>query len=78
MANLVTVTPRSGRHPHKYRMLVPMVDCIFADVAQPDKARIVALNAQFFLKNSGNFVISSKVGAGAGGEGGGVGGCGRW
>ena len=28
-----------------------MVDTIFADVAQPDQARIVALNAQYFLKN---------------------------
>jgi rRNA 2'-O-methyltransferase fibrillarin len=42
-------------------MLVPMVDTIFADVAQPDQARIVALNAQYFLKNSGHFVISVKV-----------------
>ena len=50
-----------ARHPHKYRMLVPMVDCVFADVAQPDQARIVALNSQFFLKNGGNFVISIKV-----------------
>jgi len=50
-----------ARHPHKYRMLVPMVDCVFADVAQPDQARIVALNSQFFLKNGGNFVISIKA-----------------
>ena len=50
-----------ARHPHKYRMLVPMVDCVFADVAQPDQARIVALNSQYFLKNGGNFVISIKV-----------------
>ena len=50
-----------ARHPHKYRMLVPMVDTIFADVAQPDQARIVALNAQYFLKNGGHFVISIKV-----------------
>ena len=42
-------------------MLVPMVDCVFADVAQPDQGRIVALNSQFFLKNGGNFVISIKV-----------------
>jgi rRNA 2'-O-methyltransferase fibrillarin len=28
-----------ARHPHKYRMLVPMVDCVFADVAQPDQVR---------------------------------------
>jgi fibrillarin-like rRNA methylase len=38
-----------------------MVDTIFADVAQPDQARIVALNAQYFLKNGGHFVISIKV-----------------
>ena len=28
-----------ARHPAKYRMLVPMVDVIFADVAQPDQVR---------------------------------------
>jgi len=50
-----------ARHPHKYRMLVPMVDCVFSDVAQPDQARIVALNAQYFLKNGGHFVISIKA-----------------
>jgi len=50
-----------ARHPHKYRMLVPMVDTIFADVAQPDQARIVAYNAQYFLKNGGHFVISIKA-----------------
>merc|ERR1739845_270151 len=50
-----------ARHPHKYRMLVPMVDTIFADVAQPDQARIVAINAHQFLKNGGHFVISIKA-----------------
>jgi len=50
-----------ARHPHKYRMLVPMVDVVFADVAQPDQARIVALNSQYFLKNGGHFVISIKA-----------------
>merc|ERR1719422_122250 len=50
-----------ARHPHKYRMLVPMVDTIFADVAQPDQARIVAINAQYFLKVGGHFVISIKA-----------------
>ena len=50
-----------ARHPQKYRMLVPMVDVIFADVAQPDQARIVGLNASYFLKNGGNFVISIKA-----------------
>lgn len=50
-----------ARHPHKYRMLVGMVDTIFADVAQPDQARIVSINAQHFLKNGGHFVISIKA-----------------
>lgn len=50
-----------ARHPHKYRMLVPMVDVIFADVAQPDQARIISHNAHYFLKNGGHIVISIKA-----------------
>jgi rRNA 2'-O-methyltransferase fibrillarin len=50
-----------ARKPLKYRMIVPMVDCVFADVAQPDQARIIGYNAQFFLKNGGHFVISIKA-----------------
>merc|ERR1712137_62571 len=50
-----------ARHPHKYRMLVGMVDVIFADVAQPDQARIVAINAHNYLKNGGHFVSSIKA-----------------
>lgn len=50
-----------ARYPLKYRMLVPMVDVVFADVAQPDQARIVGHNAQYFLKNDGHFVISIKA-----------------
>jgi len=50
-----------ARHPHKYRMLVPMVDCVFSDVAQPDQARIVCHNASFFLKNGGWVVVSIKA-----------------
>jgi rRNA 2'-O-methyltransferase fibrillarin len=50
-----------ARKPTKYRMLVSMVDCIFSDVAQPDQARIIALNAEHFLKNGGGFVFSIKA-----------------
>lgn len=50
-----------ARQPQKYRMLVPMVDVIFADVAQPDQARIVAMNAHMFLKPGGHFMISIKA-----------------
>uniref|UniRef100_A0A8B9T8F1 rRNA 2'-O-methyltransferase fibrillarin n=1 Tax=Anas platyrhynchos TaxID=8839 RepID=A0A8B9T8F1_ANAPL len=73
-----------ARHPHKYRMLIGMVDVIFADVAQPDQSRIVALNAHNFLRNGGHFVISIKVtgtsinqNGALGGQGGLLGGTGR-
>ncbi|CAH8494840.1 unnamed protein product [Heterobilharzia americana] len=38
-----------------------MVDCIFADVAQPDQSRIVGVNAEYYLKNGGHTVISIKA-----------------
>lgn len=50
-----------ARHPLKYRMLLGMVDCVFADVAQPDQARIIALNSHYFLRNGGHYVISIKA-----------------
>jgi len=58
--NIVPII-EDARHPHKYRMLVGMVDCVFADVAQPDQTRIVALNSHHFLKAGGHFVISIKA-----------------
>ena len=42
-------------------MLLSTVDVIFADVAQPDQARIVAHNAEYFLKDGGHAVISIKA-----------------
>jgi rRNA 2'-O-methyltransferase fibrillarin len=50
-----------ARKPLEYRMLVSMVDVVFADVAQPDQARIIGMNCQYFLKNGGHFMISIKV-----------------
>jgi len=58
--NIVPII-EDARHPHKYRMLIGMVDSIFADVAQPDQARICCLNAHYFLKNGGHLVISIKA-----------------
>jgi len=58
--NIIPIV-EDARHPHKYRMLVGMVDVIFSDVAQPDQARIVALNAHMFLRNEGYAVISIKA-----------------
>ena len=50
-----------ARHPLKYRMLVGMVDCVFADVAQPDQARIIGLNAHMYLRRGGGVLISIKA-----------------
>merc|ERR1712217_427120 len=50
-----------ARRPERYRMIVPIVDVIFADVAQPDQARILGHNADFFLKSGGFYLISIKA-----------------
>ncbi|KEY65931.1 hypothetical protein S40285_05273 [Stachybotrys chlorohalonatus IBT 40285] len=50
-----------ARQPARYRLSVPIVDVIFADVAQPDQARIVAMNANWFLKRGGGVLISIKA-----------------
>ena len=47
--------------PPPHPLSVGMVDVVFADVAQSDQARILALNCHHFLKNQGHFVISIKV-----------------
>lgn len=50
-----------ARQPLKYRMVVPCVDVLFADVAQPDQARILGINAEHFLRRGGIFMISIKA-----------------
>ncbi|KAF1602955.1 UNVERIFIED_CONTAM: rRNA 2'-O-methyltransferase fibrillarin, partial [Eudyptes robustus] len=58
--NIVPIVD-DARLPQKYSMIVGIVDVIFSDVAQPDQARIVALNAHKFLRNGGHCVISIKA-----------------
>lgn len=58
--NIVPII-QDARAPHKYRMIVPMVDVIFSDVSQPDQSRIVMENAQYFLKDNGGILISIKA-----------------
>ncbi|GAA94000.1 uncharacterized protein L969DRAFT_71493 [Mixia osmundae IAM 14324] len=58
--NVVPIV-EDARMPNRYRFIVPMVDVIFADVAQPDQSRICALNAHHFLKNGGHLLISIKA-----------------
>ena len=50
-----------ARKPQEYRFLVGMVDVVFADVAQPDQARIMSENVHMYLKNGGKFLISLKA-----------------
>ena len=58
--NVVPIV-EDARYPLNYRMVVPMVDTLFADVAQRDQSRIFGMNAQHFLKYGGSFMISIKA-----------------
>ncbi len=50
-----------ARKPKEYRHVVEMVDGIYADVAQPDQAAIVADNAEYFLKDGGYLLLAIKA-----------------
>lgn len=50
-----------ARNPHKYQILVPIVDSIIADISQPDQTRILGLNALYYLKKKGSFLLSIKT-----------------
>lgn len=58
--NIVPIV-EDARYPARYRMIVPIVDVIFSDVAQPDQARIVAMNAVHYLKDNGGVLMSIKA-----------------
>jgi len=49
-----------ARRPESYRALVPGVNVIYADVAQPDQSKIVAGNAEFFLRPGGWVMMAIK------------------
>ncbi|MET1159835.1 MAG: fibrillarin-like rRNA/tRNA 2'-O-methyltransferase [Thermoprotei archaeon] len=50
-----------ARKPHLYRHIVEMVDGIYADIAQPEQAAIVADNADYFLKDGGYLLLAIKA-----------------
>jgi len=58
--NLIPIIA-DARNPQAYCSLVGTVDCIFADIAQLDQARIVVLNANLCLKVGGHIVITMKA-----------------
>jgi len=49
-----------ARLPESYSALVPQVDAIYADVAQPDQSSIVADNAVLYLKRDGWALMAVK------------------
>jgi rRNA 2'-O-methyltransferase fibrillarin len=58
--NLIPIIA-DARNPQAYCSLVGTVDCVFADIAQLDQARIVVLNANLCLKVGGHIVITMKA-----------------
>ncbi len=50
-----------ARKPYEYRHIVELVDGIYADVAQPEQAEIVADNADYFLKEGGYLLLAIKA-----------------
>jgi fibrillarin-like pre-rRNA processing protein len=60
--NRPNTTPilEDARFPSKYRSIVPEVDVVYSDVAQPDQARIIADNLDVFLGKQGDFLLVVK------------------
>ncbi len=50
-----------ARKPYQYRHIVEAVDGIYADVAQPEQAALVADNADYFLKEGGWLLLAIKA-----------------
>jgi fibrillarin-like pre-rRNA processing protein len=58
--NLIPILA-DARKPYQYRHVVELVDGLYADVAQPDQASIVADNAETFLKDGGYLLMAIKA-----------------
>jgi fibrillarin-like pre-rRNA processing protein len=51
-----------ARFPEKYAMFIPgKVDDIYCDIAQPEQAKVLADNADYFLKESGWVMLAVKA-----------------
>ncbi|MEM4913568.1 MAG: fibrillarin-like rRNA/tRNA 2'-O-methyltransferase [Desulfurococcaceae archaeon] len=50
-----------ARKPQEYRHVVELVNGIYADIAQPDQAAIVADNADMFLMDGGYLLLAIKA-----------------
>ncbi|MCW3980784.1 MAG: fibrillarin-like rRNA/tRNA 2'-O-methyltransferase [Candidatus Bathyarchaeota archaeon] len=58
----LNITPilDDSRTPEKYSMFVDRVDDIYCDIAQPEQAKVLADNAEHFLKQDGWTMLAVK------------------
>ncbi len=70
MRDLVIVCEKKGnmvpimadaRYPETYSMIVDEVDAIYCDVAQPEQAKLLADNADMFLRRGGWVLLAIKA-----------------
>jgi fibrillarin-like pre-rRNA processing protein len=61
--NRPNMTPlfQDARFPGRYRSIVPEVDTIYSDIAQPDQARILSENVDTYLRDNGRFLMAVKA-----------------
>lgn len=61
--NRKNMTPifADARFPEKYRSMVQGVDTVYADIAQPDQARILSENITQYLGDEGEFLFAVKA-----------------
>jgi fibrillarin-like pre-rRNA processing protein len=50
-----------ARFPQKYSHIVETVDVLYADVAQPEQASLVNMNARYYLKDGGYLYLAIKA-----------------
>lgn len=58
--NVVPILDDATR-PESYSFMVGVVDVVYADVAQPSQARIVAANSRLMLKKGGGVLLAVKA-----------------
>ncbi|RLI04338.1 fibrillarin-like rRNA/tRNA 2'-O-methyltransferase [Candidatus Bathyarchaeota archaeon] len=59
-SNMVPILA-DARHPESYRFMVEKVDFIYCDVAQPEQAKILADNAEIYLKQGSMAALAVKA-----------------
>ena len=50
-----------ARFPARYRSVIPTIDTVYSDIAQPDQARILSENLDLFLRKPGEFLMAIKA-----------------